>query len=87
MGECTVSTATASVLANRRHRAALIVARGIEARVQDRAVDMAEVGRRGCRDVESPEIYIAYVRQILAPLRISARISSKPRIIVAYDNS
>jgi len=48
------ATATVSVLANRRHRAILNVARGTEARVQDMAVDI------GCV-VDALKFNVAYV--------------------------
>jgi hypothetical protein len=47
MGAIAASEDTISVLANRRHRAAVGVTRGTAARVQDMAVDIGVVG---CRD-------------------------------------
>jgi hypothetical protein len=49
IGGVAVPVDTASVLANRRHREALYVARGTAARVHDMAVDIGDVGCRECR--------------------------------------
>jgi hypothetical protein len=61
MGTVADSVDTVSVLANRRHLAALDVTRGTAARVQDMAEDIGVVGCRECSMSGSRKSMGAYV--------------------------